>query len=116
MSTYLPKDLQAGLDAARLARPRKKSRIRVKSGGASMQILRLWKSGFSVDASAGPALRGSVDVFDGATHLYKRLIVASEEEAGEMRYEFKRSTPVRDRAALDFVQDVSAPVGLIEKG
>ena len=58
-------------------------------------------------------LRGFVDLYDGARHLYQCLIVASEEDGGQMRYEFKRSTEARDAAPLDFARDEDAPVALI---
>jgi hypothetical protein len=41
------------------------------------------------------------------------LIVASEEEGGEMRYEFKRNTRAVDSAPLDFERDMNKPVALI---
>ena len=102
MEEFLSKEIQAGLDAARMASLRK---------GA-----RLWKTGFSVDAADAPKLRGLVDLYDGSLHLFQCLIVASEEEAGEMRYEFKRATAVADRPPLDFERPADAPLGLIEDG
>ena len=39
---------------------------------------------------------------DGSKHLYQCLIVASQEEDGEMLYEFKRATVAEDQAPLDF--------------
>ena len=115
MTTYLPKNVRDDLDAAQLAGLRKRSRLRVITGDKSFRVLRLWRAGFSVEASDAPALRGLVDLYDGATHLYQCLIVASEEERGEMRYEFKRSTPAADEAPVDFSRDPDAPRGLIAK-
>jgi hypothetical protein len=43
------------------------------------------------------------------------LIVASSVEAGELVCEFKRSTPVTDKAPLDFWQDENAPVAYLPK-
>ncbi|MAC80386.1 MAG: hypothetical protein CML66_20230 [Rhodobacteraceae bacterium] len=115
MSTYLPQDVRDGLDAARIARLRKGNRLRVVVGGDSWPLLRLWRTGFSVEAEKVPSLRGLVDVYDGATHLYQCLIVASEEEAGEMRYEFKRNTAAHDKAPLDHFRDPEAPIALLPR-
>jgi hypothetical protein len=43
------------------------------------------------------------------------LIVASEAQDDEMWFDFKRSTAVTDRAALDFARDEAAPVALIAR-
>jgi hypothetical protein len=66
-----------------------------------------------VDLQDAPQLRGLVDLYDGSRHLYQCLIVASEEEGDEMRYEFKRNTPAVDSAPLDFERDANKPVALI---
>ena len=39
--------------------------------------------------------------------------MATEEEAGEMIYEFKRHTAAVDAAPLDFIREENAPVALI---
>ena len=114
MTTFVPKEVQAGLDRARLARLKKGSRLRLSVDGVSYQVLRKWETGFSIDAATAPHLRGLVDLYDGAIHLFQCLIVASEEEADEMRFEFKRLTAVSDQPAIDFVRKVDAPVALIE--
>ena len=46
-------------------------------------------------SSLTPSLRGLVDVYDGARHIFQCLIVASTVENGEIVCEFKRSTAVR---------------------
>lgn len=115
MTTYLPKDVRDGLDAARLAGLKKASRLRVRAGDEIVPVLRLWRSGFSVEAAPHPVLRGLVDLYDGTNHLYQCLIVASEEEAGEIRYEFKRNTAATDRAPLDYSRDPDAPVALLPR-
>lgn len=115
MSTFVPKEVQAGLDRARLAALHQKSRLRLSVDGVTHPVLRMWKTGFSMDAATAPHLRGYVDLYDGAIHLFQCLIVASEEEAGEMRYEFKRLTAVAEGPALDFERAMDAPVALIEK-
>ncbi len=76
-------------------------------------VLRFWDTGFALDSENAPHLRGLIDIYDGSNHLYQCLVVASEEANGEMVYDFKRSTAVKDKAALDFVRDVNAPVALL---
>ena len=113
MSTYLPKEVQEGLDQARKRDLQRKSRLRVHVGDEVYSVLRFWNDGFSLDVEDAPHLRGLVDLYDGSRHLYQCLIVASEEEMGEMRYAFNRSTAAVDRAPLDFVRDENAPIALL---
>ena len=115
MSTFLPKEVRDGLEAARIASLKKASRLRVLAGEDFYPVLSLWKDGFSVVADDVPPLRGLVDLYDGGHHLYQCLIVASEFDSGEMRYEFKRSTQASDRAPLDFYRDPHAPIALLGK-
>ena len=113
MSEYLPKEVREGLEQARKQKLRKKSRMRVKTGGQTFTILRFWDKGFALDADDAPNLRGLVDVFDGSRHLSQCLIVASEEDAGECVFEFKRATPHSEAPAVDYEIDEHAPVALI---
>ena len=113
MTTFLPKEVAEGLEAARKQALRKKSRLWVQAGTEIFRVLKYWDSGFSVDLQDAPQLRGLVDLYDGSRHLYQCLIVASEEEGGEMRYEFKRNTRAVDSAPLDFERDANKPVALI---
>ncbi|KAE9628952.1 hypothetical protein [Parasedimentitalea maritima] len=113
MSTYLPKEVQDGLDAARLAALKKSSRLRVLVDDEVYRVLRMWKDGFAVEEGITPKLRGLVDLYDGTNHLYQCLIIAVEAEAGEMCYEFKRSTVAADKAPLDFYRAPDAPVALL---
>ncbi len=115
MTTFLPKEVQAGLDAARKQNLKRKSRLRVEADGESFRILTFRDDGFTLDVEQAPHLRGLVDVYDGSRHIYQCLVVASEEENGEMLYEFKRSTAVLDRVPLDFYREENAPVALIGK-
>ncbi len=115
MSTYVPDAVQAGLDAARLARMKRASKLRIETADGYFRVLKLWDNGFSVAAEDVPHLRGFVDLYDGPTQLFQCLIVASEEAAGEMRYEFKRMTAVASSAARDFASDHDAPVALIDR-
>lgn len=114
METVFSKEIQAGLDKARLDGLRKSSRLRANAGGDIRPVLRMWKTGFAMEADA-PALRGFVDLYDGSVHLFQCLIVTSDEDAGERRYEFKRATAVTGTAAVDFEVAENAPVALIEQ-
>jgi hypothetical protein len=113
MSTYVSKEISAELDAARIAGLKKTSRLRVEFGDNTFKILRLWKDGFTVEAETTPQLRGLVDIYDGARHLYQCLIIADDAQAGEMRYDFKRSTAAADKAPLDFYRAPDAPIALL---
>lgn len=113
MDIMLSKEVQAGLDAARRAAMRKASRLRVQLPDRTVPVLRLEKSGFVVALEDAPNLRGLIDLYDGANHLFQCLIVAGEPQGDEMHYDFKRATPVTDRAALDFVRAQDAPAGLL---
>ena len=110
---FLPKEVQAGLDAARKAEMKKKNRLRVKTNGEVFRVLRLQDDGFFMDMQDAPHLRGLVDLYDGAKHLYQCLVIASQEENDEMFYEFKRATGVANEPALDYVKDDEAPVALV---
>jgi hypothetical protein len=107
------REVQAGLDRARLEVMKKSSRLRVSADGQTRPVIRMWKTGFAMEA-AGPPLRGLVDIYDGSVHLFQCLIVTSDEEAGERRYAFKRATAVSEKPAVDFEISRDAPVGLIE--
>lgn len=115
MTTYLPHDVQAGLDAARKRAVQTSRRLRVRVGDDTHPVLRAWEGGFAVEADSAPHLRGLVDLYDGPKHLSRCLIVASEEEDGEMRFELKRMTDARETQPLDFERNAHAPVALIEK-
>ena len=113
MSEFLPKDVRDGLEAARKQKLRARSRMRVRAGDRTFTILRAWEQGFALDSEDASRLRGLVDLYYGARHLSRCLIVASVEDGGETVYEYKRATPVADRAALDYSKDDDAPVALI---
>ncbi|MGR3467156.1 MAG: hypothetical protein ACU0CI_04695 [Shimia sp.] len=102
MTTYVSNDVRAALDAARAKTAKRKTKLRVEVGDRYFPVLRMWKTGFAVDASDAERLRGLVDLYDGPRHLYQALIVTSEEHGGERRYEFKRNTAAADSAPLDF--------------
>ena len=113
MTTFLPKEVQDGLEAARKAALKRSTRLRVKIGDDVLPILRFSGSTFSMDVEDAPRLRGLVDIYDGPRHLYQALIVACAEEDGERRYEFKRATRPEQGPAPDHVQDGPAIAGLL---
>ncbi len=115
MLEFFQKDLTKALQSAGIAKNRKKSRLRVQVGSAVYPVLRMWHDGLALDASLAPHLRGLVDVYDGANHIFHCLIVASTMDGGELICEFKRATPVSDRAPLDFERDEEAPVGYLPR-
>ena len=110
---FLPKDVREGLDAARRATERKRSRLKVRIGDEHYTVLRRWTGGFSLAVEDAPNLRGLVDLYDGGRHLYQCLIIHSDEENGERRFEYKRSTAAVDKAPLDFERDEHAPIALL---
>ena len=115
MTDFLPKDVLDGLEEARRRARKRKARLRVRAGDAEFAVHRLWDTGFAVDIADAPRLRGRVDIYDGARHLWQCLIVASSQDGDEMVYDFKRHTAASDRAPLDFVRDENAPVALISR-
>lgn len=113
MTDFLPEAVRKGLEEARKAAQRKSSRLCVHDGDRVLKVLRMWDGGFAMDAKDAPNLRGHVEIYDGARHLYQCLVVASVEEEGERIFEFKWHTPVSDRPAADFIVDKEQPVALI---
>lgn len=115
MSTFITDDVREQLNLARLASLKKISRMRVQVGENSYPVLRQWKNGFSVEEDTAPLLRGLVDLYDGGKHVFQCLIIASESESGERRYEFKRNTAASDKAPLDHYREADAPIGLLPR-
>lgn len=114
MSTFISKEVQAGLDAARLRSQKRSSRMVVEANGQAFRILRFWDTGFALEAEDAPKLRGFVDIYDRGFHMYQCLIVASEEENGQMIFEFKRLTAIQDVPPVDFAVDEPQTAGLLE--
>ena len=115
MSEFLSKEVREGIEAARKAALKRSSRLRVLAGEDAYPVMRYWDNGFSLDAETAPHLRGLVDLYNGGIHLYQCLIVASEEESGEIRFEFKRNTAAVDSAPVDFFRDENAPIALLPR-
>lgn len=114
MSTFLPPEVQAGLDAARKAALKRASRIRIQVDDTIYPVLRSWEGGFALDGDSAPTLRGRVDLYDGTRLLSHCLIIASEEEHGELRFEYKRMTDVTGEQPLDFYRAPDAPIALLD--
>lgn len=115
MTTYLSKEVAAGLEAARIKELKRKSRLRVVVGDDVYPVLRFWQTGFSLRPEGAPRLRGLVDLYDGGVHLWQCLIVTAAEEDGEIKYEFKRQTAAMPGPPLDFVRREDAPAGLLPR-
>lgn len=117
MLEHLPAEIRESLKLARKEDQRRRSRLRAHVGDEVYPVLRLWEGGFALDAASDPQLRGVVDIYDGARHLYRALIVASTEDnaEGEVICEFKLNTAVVDTPPRDFVQPENTPAGLIGK-
>jgi len=113
MQSFLPPEIQAGLDAARKHAWKKSRRLRVRAGEDTFRVLKTWDDGFALERAVVETLRGRVDLYDGATLLSQCLIVASEEDGDMMRFEYKRMTEATGEQPLDFVRDPNAPVALI---
>ncbi|MCX7644230.1 MAG: hypothetical protein N2Z62_02910 [Rhodobacteraceae bacterium] len=114
MFSFLPKEVREGLETARARDLVRRSRLRIVADGKSYPVIRMRREGFSLPEGA-PHLRGLVDLYDGARLVAQCLVIASAEESGQMRYEYKRRTDVSDRPALDFAQRENAPVALIPR-
>ncbi|WP_338550292.1 hypothetical protein [Roseovarius phycicola] len=93
----------------------KSRRLRVEAGNQSYSVVRAWDGGFALHAETAPHLRGLVDLYDGASHLSRCLIVASEEEGLEMRFELKVVNEAGSEQPVDFERADNAPVALISK-
>jgi hypothetical protein len=113
MLEFLPPEFRIGQTAAPKKTGARKTRLRVRVGDAVYPVLRFWHDGLVLDAGLTPRLRGLVDVYDGARHIFQCLIVASTVEGNEVICTFKRSTAVVDKAPLDFWRDENAPVGFL---
>ena len=104
MSTFLSKDVLAGIEAAQKTSLKKKNRLRVKFNKNYFPVMRLTKNGFSVEAEMAPMIRGLVDLYDGDRHLKQCLIVASKEGNGLVHFDFKREVATQTSVPKDFYQ------------
>jgi hypothetical protein len=115
MSHFLPKSVRDELAAAQKSARRRRATRVVHVGDEAFAILEMTETGFSVDATDAPRLRGFIDIYDGARHLYQALIVASEQQGDVMRYEFKRNTAAAAHAPVDFETMGERPAALLPR-
>lgn len=115
MTDFLTEEIRADLEEARRRSLKKAARLRVQAGEDSYRVLRFWDAGLSLDADEVAHLRGLVQIYDGARHLYQSLIVASEISGRELICTIKRSTAVHDRPPLDYVRDEDAPIAYLPR-
>lgn len=113
MDSFLPPDVQLGLDNARARAIKSSGRLCVHMGDAVIRISQTWENGFALPKELDPVLRGSVNVYDGPKHLYQCLIVAAEVDGDDVRYEFKRTTNVTQQPPADFILTEDAPIALL---
>ncbi|MEQ9261257.1 MAG: hypothetical protein RIG84_19385 [Roseovarius sp.] len=113
MTTYLPPEVQAGLDDARRKAAKRSNRLRVKAGNEIHPVIHAWDNGFALEREVASHLRGRVELYDGMTLLSQCLIVASDEDGDLMRFEYKRMTEARGEQPVDFERAENAPVALI---
>lgn len=115
MSEFLPKEIRDQLAAAQRTVKRKRATRSVHIGDEAFAILEMSDDGFAVVADEAPRLRGLIDIYEGAQHLYQALIVASSEDGDLMRYDFKRNTAAVHSAPVDFELEAARPAGLLSK-
>ena len=115
MIDHLPKEVRDGLQAARKASLKRNDRLCIHDGDDVFRIRRFWADGVSIDLKHGDKLRGRVEIYDGARHVYQCLIENGRTEGEECVFDFKWLNPVAERPAVDFVQPEVVPVGLIAK-
>lgn len=115
MTTFLSPEVLAGLEEARTRGWEKSSRLRVEAGAQTFAVLRAWEGGFALRAGTAPHLRGLVDLYDGARHLKRCLIVASEDDGHEIHFDLKVVNEATGEQPVDFERAADAPVALIGK-
>ncbi len=113
MNDILPEAVRMGLEKARKAALHRGGRLCVHDGDDVYRIFKFWDGGFSISADAGDKLRGRVEIYDGAKHLYQCLIVGSEIEGDARVFEFKWLHPVADKAPADYALPEFVPAGFI---
>ena len=113
MSDMLPEAVLQGLQEARKAAQRRSNRLCVHVGEEVYGIHLLCDDGVAMNAEDAPKIRGHVQIYDGARHLYQALVVTSREEEGERVFEFKWSQPAASGPAPDYVIAKDSPAGFL---
>lgn len=115
MSFFLPKEVRDGLETAQKRALKRKNRLHVRIGEQHFPIHEFTETGFTMTMDAAPRLRGFVDIYDGPRHVFYALIVACDEEAATLHYEFKRATAIQADAPIDYERSANAPVGYLTR-
>jgi hypothetical protein len=115
MLEHLPAEVREGLDRARKRASARNRRLALHLGDAVFPILRLWDTGFALDAARVGQLRGFVEIHEGPRLILTGLIQAAELQDGELICTFKRVTPASDRAAQDYEVATERPAGLLPR-
>lgn len=112
--SYLSKEVLEGLRSAEKRGLGRKHRLRIHVDDAVYPILDLWDDGFTIAADTAPALRGYVDLYDGARQMAQCLIMHSDAQGDVLTYTFKRRTEVAAAPPVDFERDPDAPVAYLK--
>lgn len=115
MFEFLPAEIREGLERARRNASPRSRRLALHQGDEVFPIRRIWSDGFSIDADETLRLRGFVEIHEGPRPLLICLIQATEFLDGELICTFKRSSPVRDRAAADYELPEDMPRALLPR-
>lgn len=115
MTDHIPQAVLDGLAAARRASIRRGDKLCVHDGDDVYRIIRFWADGMTLDAKHRDKLRGRIEIYDGARHLYQALVINSEVEGAECVFTFKWLHPVHEQPAVDFVRENDEPVALITR-
>lgn len=84
--------------------------LTLHTGRTVYPVLRIWDDGLALPAEAGAELRGRVDVYDGARHVFHALIVAQALDIPpggtepEVRCSFKRVVPAGATQPRDYAE------------
>lgn len=115
MTFTLPEAVRDGLAQARRAALHRNDRLCVHDGDEVYRIRRFWADGMAIDAGHGARLRGRVEIYDGARHLYQCLIENGQVTGDEAVFDFKWLHPVTTQPPVDFERPEFRPAGLIAK-
>jgi hypothetical protein len=113
MENFFSKEVMTELAQSQTLKNQRKTRLRVGFDSKRFPITRLWDTGFALDSENAPKLRGLVDLYDGTRHVAQCLIVASEFDEHEARFDFKRNTEATGHAPVDYVVDPQTPVAYL---
>ncbi len=104
MSEFVQPEIAAALEVARRNAKREGSRHTIVAGERQHRVIELTKDGFVIEADGRPPLRGYVDLCLGEDRISRRLVVCAWAEDGLVGYEFKRSSPDKEKTPADYVE------------